>query len=174
MMGNRSNLPNLLLLSGIDLLLAALCAAVGILVVLIGTNSATRERVASSAAKPFQDWSLVYLRTGSFKRHVLICNDLQASPVSVGHQSIYVVRLPAGTHWECTLELSRIDGNDGAAVRITAVNIEHPLECYFPSDFVEHSITITREGFSPAVCGGLGAGLGAAGTTMRLEQDEAL
>ena len=171
MTGKGGNLPSLLLLSGIDLLLAALCAAVGILVLLIGTNTAAHERTASMAAKPFQDWSLVYVNTGSLQRHELICDGIQQSAVSHGPPAIYVVRLPAGPNWKCVLAVGGTSGTDGATVKLITADGRQHLPCQL-SDVVLQAVTITHGGFSPDTCVGPNAAPTQGGAPLRLDQEQ--
>jgi len=102
------SVTGLLIISGIDLLLAALCAGVGVMVLLMGSvPSSTESRASRNAA--FDAWWIAILQGPADSMPDVICNGASVKPVRNGERVTVVVRgreLAAGM---CRLSFAALD-----------------------------------------------------------------
>jgi hypothetical protein len=114
----RSTLSDLLLLSGIDLLLASLCVSVGILVLFLSSDASGSNKQALSA-RPYERWWTLVTTSSSPTHYDLVCTASAVKPADFHdeNQAVYF-----GNEWGngiCTLT---VDGQANVSVALYSNN----------------------------------------------------
>lgn len=125
--GSSHSLPALLIISGIDLLLAALCAAIGMLVLLIGSASATGTAAAHDRQR-MSDWSLLTVAPGKFQGHRVTCDGALAPEREIDGAASYTVRIDNGRQWHCEIELFQCRSGPKARLILMTPTVTQQLE----------------------------------------------
>jgi len=113
----QHGLAGLLIISGIDLLLAALCAAVGILVLLIGSSAGNKQSRPESN-KPYTSWWMLVVISPGQSTSSLTCLDNDIPPRQSDTEVELIYR---GTQWvskTCKLTLNVEDNASQAFTRV--------------------------------------------------------
>jgi hypothetical protein len=120
MQSTSNNLPALLIISGIDLLLAALCAAIGMLVLLIGSTSTTN-RAMSDNVERMSDWSLLIVIPHDSPPPALTCDGRVVTPQAMNGAEGYVVGIRNDREWQCLL---KCDGKEVKIFNFAAITVD--------------------------------------------------
>lgn len=148
MQSSSHSLPALLIISGIDLLLAALCAAIGMLVLLIGSASAVDVAMVDDRDH-MSDWSLMQVLPGQFQTHQLACDDRAVEPRDIDGATGYLVRLGNDRTWQCRIQLSGCGDGPEPTLFLTTPTGDHLLEDFIDCSGGTALIDVDSQGIGP-------------------------